>query len=344
MKRRELQKPLVQSALVLLAAFILIGFVAGSNAQGFFDGIASIVKGAFFTVLFALGLTLALLISVLILIALFLGSVALYSPDTSREMFYALRTRMVTLLSTWWPRFVSDATKTEGAAQSAPLASATISAEKVQSYQKPQKADVIETSGENLRQSSLEIRAIEENVSRLSKENQTLFTAVSSLKASVDDMPINRILSTTTTLEAQQKELSATLADCIQKFEQIHSAVQDNDKTVLQQSTQLKEVQEKIDLLASEIQVLGKALDTADISGKQSNEEAGENGHRIFSYLDKEEHKKQFADLIDEAVEKNMTYTEIDDFLSRSLPKEIDAIVKVHPVLSKEYIRERRQK
>ncbi len=336
MNRPELQKPLLQSALVLLAVFILIGFVAGSNAESFLGGIASIFKGIFLSILFAIGIIIALIFSIVVLFAIFLGAIAIYSPDTSRDMYYALRHRTTELLSPWWSRLpASGRTMKKPARQPNTDTAATITRGKVHISERPNEPDTIELLSKTRAELSSEIHGISKEVSYLSKENQNLIDTVSELKETVNEIPLDQVTSLTARLEDKQEELAVSLTNCLQKLEQITSSQENSDKTVQQQGTLLKDAHEKIALLSAEI----AEFRTTTLPPGEKEEE-----HRIFSYLEKDNDKKLFADLIKEAVEKEMTYTEIDEFLSQSLPEKLDTIIKEHPVLTKEYIRERRQK
>ena len=337
MNRPELQKPLLQSALVLLAVFILIGFVAGSNAESFLGGIASIFKGIFLTILFAIGLIIALIFSIVVLFAIFLGAIAIYSPDTSRDMYYALRNRTTELLSPWWSRLpASDRVMKKTARQPKTDAAETFTRKEIRTSEPSNEPDTLELLNKTRAELSNEINGISKDISYLSKENQNLSNTVSQLKETVNEIPLDQVTSITARLEDKQEELAASLSGCLQKLHQISSSLENSDETIQQQGDQLKDAHEKIGLLSAEIAELRT---TSVPSGEQEKE-----GHRIFSYLENDNDKRQFADLIGEAVEKDMTYTEIDDFLSQSLPENLDTIIKEHPVLTKEYIRERRQK
>ena len=94
------------------------------------------------------------------------------------------------------------------------------------------------------------------------------------------------------------------------------------------------EYKTQIDTLANDMSDLRIALEAADEESAQEETE-----HRIFTYIEKDNDKNKFAKVVQEAVEKNMTYAEIDEFLTKSLSKGLDAIIKDHPSLTKDYIR-----
>ena len=106
-------------------------------------------------------------------------------------------------------------------------------------------------------------------------------------------------------------------------------------KLAKQHSGDLSNVKSQISSYSTTLDNLRQDLESISV-------EPGQDGgnHRIFNYLEKDEDKKKFSGLIAEAITKEMTYAEIDDFLSKSLPKEIDVIIKDHPSLTKQYIRD----
>ena len=63
----------------------------------------------------------------------------------------------------------------------------------------------------------------------------------------------------------------------------------------------------------------------------------------IFSYIDKDEYQTVFTNKVEEALRQEMTYAEIDEYLSRTLPADLDKIIKGHPSLTRNYIRNLRR-
>ena len=63
----------------------------------------------------------------------------------------------------------------------------------------------------------------------------------------------------------------------------------------------------------------------------------------IFSYLETEDDKKLLIKQVEAAIAEEMTYAQIDDFLSETLPENLDTIIKDHPALTKDYIRSLRK-
>ena len=346
MKRHEIQKPLVQSALVLLAVFILIGFVAGSNAHSVTGGIVSIFKGVFFSVLFAIALTLALVLSVVILIAIFLGAVALYSPDSSREMFYRLRDRTTTLYTSW-SSCRSKNTQSKSSETDAPLTQEnTTNIETKSSVSEFRATPAVESVPDGVKVLSEDVAAIKAELKELQKSNNSLVTSIEAIQASLAALPIDTTLEKTDKLELQQADLSSALNELGSKLEAADTASKDNGQIIRQHSTSLENIDKKIASYVKELADITTQINTfAEEENVQQEQEAtSTDQHRIFSYFENQEDKDKLADLIKEAVTKEMTYAETDTFLSKSLPKKLDAIIKEHPSLTKDYIRDCRKK
>ena len=101
MENSEFRKPLIQSIAILGAVFILFAFISSSatgGAMAIFSGIGNLI-------LFIIGLAIALPFSIAVIIAIFLGAVALYSRETSAQMYSELKKNfsenIVTLKDKW---------------------------------------------------------------------------------------------------------------------------------------------------------------------------------------------------------------------------------------------------
>lgn len=342
MKRHELQKPLVQSALVLLAILLLIGFVAGSNAHGVLDGVVSIVKGAFLTLLFAIALIIALLISIALLVGVFLGAVAIYSPQASGEMYGKLRHSLSTFISSWshsakdkQENIVREENDLPRENDGQKLSAAHVMT-KSASSEKDQR-QLIEDVRKEL---SAKIATIDRSLAQLKEDNQSVSQAVEDLENSVKEMPFTEVRETSAKLEADQQEISAKFSDHLDVFKQISNSVQKNETALEQQNGLLQDAQKKIDTLSSEI----KNLSAQQVSAEENTETSSptqdeEEQPRIFAYIAAKKDQKALTEAVKQATAKDMTYAEIDEFLSKSLPKNIDDLLKEHPSLTKDFIR-----
>ncbi len=339
MKQHQMQKPLVQSALVILGVILLIGFVAGSEAEGFFGGITSIFKGVFFSILFAIALALALVFSVLFLFGIFLGAVALYSPDSAKNIYHNLKTSLFALYSSYVPAKtktppedaaeISTLTKTEPTPVEE-VAPAVVDTE----IAKPVEESVTVVQPELTQ----EMDELKKSVASLSEQNTSLNTAISEIKASIEALPGADLLEKIETLESQYTNHAQALTECTTKLEQVSTTADEGIKLAKQYSSELKKTDAQLSSCTAAIDELRQKLES------EKTQPASYGNHRIFNYLEKDEDKKKFADLIAEAIESEMTYAEIDNFLSKSLSKSVDTKIKEHPSLTKQYIRDCKNK
>ena len=342
MKQQEMQKPLVQSALVLLGVILLIGFVAGSDAQGIFSGIGSIVKGVFFSVLFAIALALALVISVIFLFAIFLGAVALYSQDTAKDIYNKLLQAIINLYTTWFP------TKTSAPADAEEKDHDATRLAEVQSLETTVKPEVAEQPvlkpetdiiADLRAEFAEEISLLSSSVAALGEQNKAFNSSITSLKGTVEAAPYDDLNDKIEQLENQQADLSLKLTQCLDKLNTISSVADEGVSLAKQHGGELNNVKSEISSYSSVVDELRQKIENVSVDSTESH-----GNHRIFNYLEKDEDKKKFADLIAEAISKDLTYAEIDDFLSKSLSKKVDTIIKEHPSLTKQYIRDCKNK
>jgi len=333
MKRHDMQKPLVQSALVLLAVFLLIGLVAGSEANSIAAGITSMFKGIFLTILFVVALVIAVIISIALLVGIYLAALALYSPQAAGEGYHKLRIYLKDYASSWSASLQKRMARSR-ATPSSSTARDTRPSSTVHVDDKTKTSDAAEDAGGHLSQ---EISKIDSSLSQLQEENRNISAAVSKLETTINEMPVEEVSTTTEKLTVRQEEMSAGLADCQSRLDEMSSTLQQNANAMDQQKKQLQEALEKIEVLTSELEGLRSLKEPTEELSQNPQEEP-----RLFAYIEEQQYRKQIGELVDEALAEDMTYAEIDDFLSQSLPQEIDTILKEHPSLTKDFIRNRK--
>ncbi len=333
MKRDDLQKPLVQSALVLLAVFLLIGFVAGSSADSISGGITSMFKGIFLTILFVVALILAVVISIALLVGIYLAAIALYSPQAAGDSYHKLLAYLKEYGSSWSESLQKRMARSKSK-NSSSTPHTTVSSPTVHVSEKTKTSYPTEDTDRRL---SEEISKIDTSLTHLKEQNKNISAAVSELETTISEMPVEEVSTTTLKLSVRQEELAASLAECQSRLDEMSSTLQQNETAMGQQKKQLQEALEKIEALTSEIDALRPEIQSAEKPSQQPEEEP-----RIFAYIERQQSRKQFTDLVDEALAEDMTYAEIDDFLSQSLPPEIDTVLKEHPTLTKDFIRDRK--
>ena len=320
---------LTNSAIISL----IIGFVAGSGAESFLGGIISIVKGVVYTALFAFALILGLIFSVVLLIAIFLGAVSLHSSEKAKDMYGNLRQRTIDLYLSWTGKIQRQ----HGTSSLSPIQKRTVHSES------PLKEDPQFATASSLmsleQKFSTEIAGIQQTMDTLNAKSGSIDTSFAALQDTISSLPGSEIVQRIDELEIQQKKMEAKLNESLQKLEKIGNTtvLEEENKRI---SKEISAVRGDIATVSKDLEELRSSFSQLDSSANELSDSVSEDDFRIFSYLEKDADKKQFVDFVAEAIEKNMTYAEIDDFLTKSLPKKVDSIIKEHPSLTKEYIRD----
>jgi len=91
MKNNMLQKPLILSVLILTLLSTLIYLIAGNPEATVWSSFGLIIMGIFRTIQWIIAMTLALLVCLAFLFAVFFGAVALFDRNTSAKMFHNLK-------------------------------------------------------------------------------------------------------------------------------------------------------------------------------------------------------------------------------------------------------------
>ena len=310
MENNEFRKPLIQSAVIIGAIVILIAMLSSSSGSvtgG--GGTLSVLSSIGNTILFVLGLSFALAFSIFILIAIFLGAVALNSPESAAQMYSDLKKNFSQNLLIYKDRLSCCSSSSN----------IGISEEEYNTM-----IQEISQLRENNMQFEEKITSLENGLHSLDQK----FSALSSENATLKDQfeELEQAVQTLTSLEKEKESAIGALTARIE-------TQSDNDlKKQLQELAQLqKEAQKRISSFS-------KRLDDLENSLKQSPT-AG-----IFSYIESKEDQNQFAKAVEEAVSQDMTYSQIDAFLTEKLNPELDRIIKEHPALTKTYIRNKKRK
>lgn len=168
----------------------------------------------------------------------------------------------------------------------------------------------------NLNQIAADNTLIQGNIDTLHQENSALYKKVDALNEVV------------TTLQVSEKELKSLVERLTEKIEAGGDLVLKNQLNNLEQL----HADTHIDILAlsDRLKTLESSLKQAPVSG-------------IFTYIEKQDDQSLFIEKVHEALAQEMTYAQIDQYLTSSLPQELDKIIKDHPALTKNYIRNLRR-
>ncbi|BCL61168.1 hypothetical protein DGMP_18610 [Desulfomarina profundi] len=310
MDNNEFRKPLIQSAVIIGAIVVLISMLSPSSGTATGGGGAiSVFSGIGNTILFIFGLSFALAFSIFILVAIFLGAVALNSPDSAVQMYSDLKKNFSQNLLTYKDRLscCSSSSNISISEEEYNTMIQEISQLRENSIQLEEKIKSLEN----------DLQSLNQNYSALTSENATLKVKFEELEQAVQS------------LSSFEKERESVIADLSAKIE----TQPDNDLKgqLLELSHLQKEAQKGISSFSERLDALEKSLKQSPTAG-------------IFSYIESREDQNQFIKFVEEAVSQDMTYSQIDTFLTEKLNPELDQIIKEHPALTKTYIRNKKRK
>lgn len=309
MKKSEFRTPLIQSALLLGGVVILFAAVGSSGATSTGGGILALFAGIGNTILFAIGLSLGIGICIAVLVGIFLGAVAMVSPEQASGMYADLKKKfshgVLTCKEAWTCNASTD-----------------------------QVAGVTEEEHTFLKQEVLELQDKNKNLLDRSKtfENDTksLFSEIDSLKSSNGtlEMKLEELTLTLIALQESEQNIKGGIAELNAKIPS------GPDQSLVEQIKQLESLQNGI---RSELDNLIETLGGVEPSTQESPASG------IFSYIENTEDQNSFIKSTEEAVAEKMTYAQIDEHLAKKLSKDLYQIIKDHPSLTKNYIRDLRQ-
>lgn len=178
--------------------------------------------------------------------------------------------------------------------------------------------DAMKTQLSSLQQANQKLKS---DLSAITTDNAQLKQDILGLSTMVDE------------LKASEEKINAALAELAAKVEK-------EPDTTLQ--TQVAKLEEMYKATAAAMEELaGKLQALEDEKANEATSKAEQEGG-IFSYIENDDDKDFFIAAVEEAVEKEMTYAQIDAFLTDNLSEELDKIIKDHPSLTKDFIRSKR--
>jgi len=370
MKSSQLRSPLIGSAIVL-ALFTLVVYFRLTTPDGSIVGsFGSIVILIVKSIQIIIGMGLALLVSMAVLVAIFLGAVALNNPAASSRMYEGLRSALASWLAPLAGVIRSDrgekleqemvslkdGLKTDMVRLVTPvkkeLAVLQEAAEKKVTGLKNRLCEVEEgvaakASGEDLETLSGEIAGLTETVQGIESTLKELSGKIEQA-GKVDTAEVLGDLPAR--MEAlEQKEIPAPV-----DLQPVEEKIDGLAKTIAEATRPL---QEKITALDGEIATLKEALakpaqKAAAPAAKKAGpkKEAapapakGEDEHRLLSYFEDPADKKKFKNLVVQTLKKDMTYAQVTKYLVKEMGKEKGKIISEHPALAKDYIRQCRRR
>ena len=304
----QFRKPLTQSALILCAVIILFTLIASSGSEGSGTAVFSFFSGVGNLLLLIIGLLIALPFSIAILVAIFLGAVSLHSRENASQMYLGLKTNIPLMLQPYtdnWLCCKNDSTT-------------SISQEEYS--QMEQEITRLKENNVNLQAT---IQALKSGSVTVNKNLEEVTEQNTALKEQYEDLS-----QAVVELQNSEKELTEIITSLKINFEEI------DDSKLREQIASLgllhTQTNTSIENIAGRLTALESATKQAPTSG-------------IFSYIEGEKDQNVFIEAVQEALSQEMTYSQIDEFLSSKLGAELDKIIKDHPSLTKNYIRNLRR-
>jgi len=309
MKKSEFRTPLIQSAMLLGGAIILFTSVSSSGATSAGGSILALLSTIGHIILFIIGLTIGVSFCIAVLVGLFLAAVAMVSPEQSTQMYSDLKKNLSQGILT----FKESWTCCEGSGQSTGIT------EEEYNLMKQEVALLDEKN-----------RQLQGDLKILSDDNKSLVGGLEGLKGDNNSLyeKIEEISQAVGTLQNSEQSIRDIITDLTSKIPA------GPDQAMLDQISQLETLQKST---RSELENLIERLGGVENSTKDSTTSG------IFSYIESDEDQALFIKKVEEALADKLTYAQIDEYLTSNLPKELDLVIKDHPSLTKNYIRNLRQ-
>lgn len=169
---------------------------------------------------------------------------------------------------------------------------------------------------------------VKNDTSPLPDKNSQLLGDVSSLQAQNEQLQLEIQGLSKMVEELQQSEVknNELLADLTAKAEQ------KPDTSIKVQIQQLEDISRKT---SDNLTDLADRLEALESGKDQSqSQQAG-----LLSYIEDQADQELVTKQLQDAISQELTYAQIDEFLTKNLSSELDTIIKDHPSLTKDYIR-----
>ena len=320
MNRNDLKNPLIQSGAILLFAFLLISIVAGSGSGGILGSIGALISGLVSAVVFIIALSFAIIISIAVIIAIYVAAVSIYSIDKGRDLIEQIKGS----LSSMW----SKAGEFKKIKKEAPITVSEASPEKpetpaVQSVAAPAAPVSATSSAPQADVVNEQIDGLNAQLRQVSQLANAGSERIDAIQRKIED------LSETTTAESRIAAIEESQQAINGQLEELNAAM-DSNKTALDNLT--RQYHEELEALKQEVASLHEKTSVPElISG-------------ILSYLDTQEDRDLVTEKAKEAISRNMTYSQIDDFFKDSLPSAVYQELAAHPRLTKDFLRSIKKK
>lgn len=333
MKNQELQSSLVKSGIILILTIFFIYAFAVGDSGGITGTFASLFSG----ILFLLGLTLALAVSVIVMFGIYFGILYMYDQDTCKKTYDEFKVKLAGPLQS----LSSSCSSTK---------ERVIPLQEEDLVPLRQNQDKLGNQLSNLQDS---IKSLENSLSTVSSSLNATAEAISRLaeKATETDEALEGKATTASVDEASKKlgaditSLQTSVKPLSEKLAELETSLSSLDT---EEDMTGQDLQEKVDSaligIQEELTSMKQSIEELASQPQQEGNEAEASSHKILSYFTKKADEKKFIALVNKAVAQEMTYAETGEFLNDSLSTGASEVIADHPSLTKDYIRVCRQK
>lgn len=343
MKNNVLRAPLIKSAILLVIFSLLVYFTSTSAEGSIWNSIGMIFVSAFKIAQLAVGLMLSLALCLIVLCGIFLGSVAMVSKENATSMYHNLLEKVRSSFQFLHIKGCTDRAAEQEALKNEIYGILTNRLNEIKKSQAEQYlqictlADKIEKLEQNC---SVLVSAelLENTLAEVSEKNVQL----------IGDFPhVKKIVNK---LEQQIGQLSrdSLLGDLPAQVKALEekSSQDDTFEELQQQIESLQTEFSEIKTLTKEIHLQLEdviALKTEPSETPGTDKKKDEIICRICSYFTDADDCDQLTQLVGETLEKDMTYAQVSEYVIDKISRNAAEVVREHPALMKDYIRQRRQ-
>jgi predicted nucleic acid-binding Zn-ribbon protein len=332
MKNLELRSSLIKSGL-LLGLFIFLIYAFAVDGSG---GIGGTFASLFAGITFIIGLSIAVVVSVVVMFGVYFGILYLYDPAVSAKIF---------------AEFKENISSVSGQLCSCSSCGTSETATEIPSNE----LQPVQSAQDEL---AMQLSGIGSNVDTMQNMLAELKTSLKSTQDSIEALnektaAIEEELGSKATADAideASKSLTGEIGAVKSSVQPLNDKISALEKTVSEIDTTAgnDETNNAIEILQKNLEALKKKLAEkeakAESDAQPVNESTDDSNHRILSYFTKKADEKKFVSLVKDSVNQDMTYAQVDEYLTSSLSKAAAKIISEHPSLTKDYIRECRQK
>jgi peptidoglycan hydrolase CwlO-like protein len=332
MKNQELRSSLIQSGiLIIVCIFFIYSFAVGDSG-----GVSGTLGSIFSGILFLSGLALAVVVSVLVMFGIYFGILYMYNQDTCKETYGEFKTK------------ISESAKSLCSS----CGSTCSSSQEIAPPINDQALDPLRSNQDRL---GSQLSDLQSSVASLEKTLNTVSSSVITTAeeiAKLDERAnsVDEVLegkATTDSVDEAAKRFGGDITALQGSVKPLADKVSELETALSTSGSDEDDLQEKIDNaiggINDELATLKKAIENLAAQPPVETASSEDSSHRILSYFSSKSDEKKFIALVTKAVEKEMTYAQVGEFLNDSLSAEAAEVIADHPSLTKDYIRLCRQ-